>query len=85
MVAAANLSEARGLLSPDDKQRIISLIKNMGLPVEMEADKSEILDAMKRDKKREGDSIHFVLLDGIGKSVIEKITISELEKYFISA
>ncbi len=84
MVAAANLSESKGLLTSDDKQRIISLIKKMGLPIEMDADKEKVLDAMKRDKKREGDSIHFVLLDGIGKAVIENITIKELEKYFIN-
>ena len=85
MVAAANLSETKDLLSPDDKQRIISLIENMGLPVEMKADKEKIFDAMKRDKKREGDSIHFVLLDGIGKAVIDNISIKELEEYFINS
>ncbi|MBN2418561.1 MAG: 3-dehydroquinate synthase [Deltaproteobacteria bacterium] len=83
MVAAANLSQTKGLLSADDKIRIISLLKNMGLPTEMDADKEKILDAMKRDKKREGESIHFVLLDGIGKAVIKNITISELEGYFL--
>jgi 3-dehydroquinate synthase len=85
MVASANLSESKGLLSPEDKKRIIALVENMGLPVEMKTDKEKILDAMKRDKKREGDSIHFVLLDGIGKAVIDNISIKELEKYFINA
>lgn len=82
MAAAAGLSEKRGLLSHNDKHRIIELIKNMGLPSELKADKDKILDAMKRDKKREGGSIHFVLLKGIGKAVIESITINELERYF---
>ncbi len=85
MVAAADLSESKGLLSAEDKERIISLLKSMGLPVEMKTDKEKVLDAMKRDKKREGDHIHFVLLDGIGKAVIENITIKELEEYFINA
>ncbi|MGD9162066.1 MAG: 3-dehydroquinate synthase [Desulfobacteraceae bacterium] len=82
MVAAANLSESKGLLTSEEKQRIVALIKNMGLPVEMKTDKEKVLDAMKRDKKKEGDSIHFVLLDGIGKAVIENISIKELEEYF---
>jgi 3-dehydroquinate synthase len=82
MAAAAGLSESRGLLSHDDKEQIIALIKNMGLPVILTADKERILDAMKRDKKREGDSIYFVLLYGIGKAVIENISIKELEEYF---
>ena len=33
----------------------------------------------KRDKKRQGDDIDFVLLDGIGNAVLEKISIKELE------
>ncbi|MFC1841310.1 3-dehydroquinate synthase [Thermodesulfobacteriota bacterium] len=83
MVAAANLSESRGLLSSGEKERIIQLLKNMKLPVEIQTDKERVLDAMRRDKKREGESIHFVLLDGIGKTVIEEITIKELEEYFL--
>ena len=83
MVAASNLSESRGLLSSNEKERIIQLLKNMKLPVEIQTDKEKVLDAMKRDKKREGESIHFVLLDGIGKAVIEEITIKELEEYFL--
>jgi 3-dehydroquinate synthase len=85
MVAAGNLSENRGLLTPEDKQRIVALIEDMGLPVGIKTEKEKVLDAMKRDKKREGDSIHFVLLDGIGRAVIKDITIRELEEYFINA
>jgi 3-dehydroquinate synthase len=83
MAAAADLSESRGLLSSSEKERIIQLLKNMKLPVEIQIDKERVLDAVRRDKKREGESIHFVLLDGIGKAVIEEITIKELEEYFL--
>ena len=85
IVAAAKLSETKALLSAEDKIRIISLLQNVGLSVEMKTDKEKVLDAMKRDKKREGDHIHFVLLNGIGRAVIENITIKELEEYFINA
>jgi 3-dehydroquinate synthase len=37
------------------------------------------LDAITRDKKREGDRIHFVLLNGLGNAVVEEILIKELE------
>lgn len=82
MAAASGLSESRGLLSPRDQQRLIALLENMGLPCELKAERDKVLDAMKRDKKREGESIHFILLKGLGKAVIKSITISELEKYF---
>ncbi len=80
IAAAANLSESKGLLPSKDKERIITLLNKMGLPVEMNADKKKILHAMKRDKKREGGSIYLVLLDGIGKAIVESITIKELER-----
>jgi 3-dehydroquinate synthetase len=34
---------------------------------------------LKKDKKREGNQIHFVLLDGIGDTIIEKVDLKELE------
>ena len=82
MAAAAGLSESRGLITYDEKERITGLIRSMGLPSELNADKKMVLDAIKRDKKRQGHSIHFVLLHGIGKAVIEDIPIRELEEYF---
>lgn len=83
MVAAANLSESRGLLSFYEKERIIKLLKNMKLPFEKDINKAELLDALKKDKKREGEKIHFVLLEGIGKAVVEEISIKELEEYLL--
>jgi 3-dehydroquinate synthase len=83
MALSAGLSEKRGMLSHADMERVIALIKNLKLPFELKADKQRIMDAMRRDKKRDGGSIHFVLLNGIGNAVIENISIKELENYFI--
>ena len=35
---------------------------------------------MKKDKKREGDSLHLVLLEQIGKAFVEKINYNQLEE-----
>ena len=45
----------------------------------MNASADLVLDAMKRDKKREGDTIFFVLLQTLGEAVIEEISLKELE------
>lgn len=37
-----------------------------------------VCDAISKDKKREGDNIHFVLLTRIGQSSVEKIELAEL-------
>jgi 3-dehydroquinate synthase len=35
---------------------------------------------MRKDKKREGDAIQFVLLEKIGKAIIRNIPLKHLEK-----
>ena len=34
---------------------------------------------MKQDKKREGESIHLILLEGIGHAVTRKLSYTELQ------
>ncbi len=80
MVAASNLSVKKGLLREDEAVRIKSLLKNLGLPVNFNFDQKKALDAIKHDKKRKGDAIHFVLLKKIGKAVTQEITIKEIEE-----
>ncbi len=80
MVLAASLSVKRGLLSKAESQRLVTLLNCLNLPTTMDVDKEKALDALKKDKKRKGTDIHFVLLDGIGKAVIETISIDELSR-----
>jgi 3-dehydroquinate synthase len=79
MVVAARLSEKKGLLTSEDMVRIETLLGNLKLPTEISTDPEKLFEAMTKDKKREGDSIHFVLLEGIGQAVIEEISIKELK------
>ncbi|MBC2713753.1 MAG: 3-dehydroquinate synthase [Desulfobacteraceae bacterium] len=80
MMVATLLSVSKNMLTENEVGRIKSLLSVFNLPVEIETDKAGILDALARDKKREGDGIYFVLLSGIGHAVVEKITLAELEK-----
>jgi 3-dehydroquinate synthase len=80
LVVAAKLSLAKGLLNSNDYQRIINLLKALGLPIEIKSNKQAIINALEMDKKREGDQIHFILMKGIGEVVIELISIEELKK-----
>jgi 3-dehydroquinate synthase len=80
MVIAAKLSEKKGTLMRKDVEKIEALLGYFKLPVKCEGDWKAIMDAIRKDKKREGEGIHFVLLDGIGKARIEKIKISELRE-----
>lgn len=79
MIPAMALSVKKGFLSPEDAQRAERLLENLKLPTRVRLDEKRIRDALKKDKKREGDRIHFVLLDGIGKAVVEEMSYGELE------
>lgn len=79
MVVAAELSVMRGLLSRADADRLRAVLQKLQLPVDLNIDKDAALAAMKRDKKREGNTMHFVLLTGIGQSVVQEITMDELK------
>ena len=79
MAFAAALSVQRGLLFEEDEKRLLGLLGELGLPTRINVDSGKVLDALAKDKKREGDAIHFVLLQRIGHAVVDEIPIEELE------
>ncbi len=67
MVSAALISVLRGNITKDELIDVENLISSYGLPVRFkELDNKEIIDNCFHDKKKEGNSIRFVLLDSIG-------------------
>jgi 3-dehydroquinate synthase len=80
MVFAANLSVKRGLVDKGEAARLSQLLEKVKLPTQIPFDKDKVIDALKKDKKREGAGIHFVLLTKLGRVIIEKITIGELKE-----
>ena len=67
MVAVAHISFLRGVLSWEDIISIEEIISAYGLPVRFkDLNNKEIITNCFHDKKKEGNSIRFVLLDSIG-------------------
>jgi 3-dehydroquinate synthase len=83
MMLAADLSVRKGLLSQTARLRIQSLLQRLGLPTTIDFDRHAVIDALKKDKKRERDEIHFVLLREIGKTVIAPIGVRELGEWLM--
>jgi 3-dehydroquinate synthase len=79
MVMAAALSVKKGLLSAEENQRLRVVLQNLKLPTRLAAQPQKILDAIAKDKKRAGDCIHFVLLDGIGNARVDQLSLQELK------
>jgi 3-dehydroquinate synthase len=80
MVAAAKISEKLKGLPVEQTNRLIRLINDYQLPVTLVSNKEEVYNIFKMDKKREGDAIHFVLLEEIGKAVTQAVPISALKQ-----
>lgn len=80
MVLAAQFSVKLDLLHQSEADRITHILDRLQLPVHLRLNFSELIDTMKRDKKREGDFLHMVFLDRIGNAVIKKISYYQLEK-----
>ena len=81
MAVASHISVARGKLSSQEADCLKSLLQNLQLPTEIPSCKELLLDAIKKDKKRHGDLIHFVLLEEIGRAEVIQLSFGELEEH----
>jgi len=80
MTIAAALSVRMGLLPHTEANRLKALSSAFNLPVDTALDMPGLLLSIRKDKKREGDALHLVLLNQIGHAVVQKITFAELEQ-----
>jgi 3-dehydroquinate synthase len=78
MSIASSLSEKWGYLPGRDRERIVHLLDQLGLPTAFDGGWEEVMAAVGKDKKREGDTIHLVLLSRIGQSFVEDVPIENL-------
>ncbi len=77
MVYAATFSER--ILGFKKAAAIKNLLNLYGLPTELDFDRARILQVLSRDKKKDLDRIHYVLLEKIGKAVTKPLSISQIE------
>jgi len=77
ILLAARLSEAMGLAPKGLAARLEADWTACGLPTGVPFDPATLTAAMTKDKKAEGDTIHFVLLSSIGQVEIRKISAAE--------
>jgi 3-dehydroquinate synthase len=82
MVHAARVSENIGASGPGLAERVVSVLSAAGLPVDTTAPGlpsiEALLEAARSDKKADGDTIRFVVLEEVGRSLIERLTWDEL-------
>ncbi len=63
-------------------ERVVKVISQYGLPTYASFDKQKVFAVLKMDKKRERKDIHYILLEKIGKGVVQSVPLQQLEKNF---
>lgn len=78
---AAGLCTLCNTLLVDDElaKKIIAAVEMQGLPTSTNIPASKLIELMKNDKKRHGESVNFVVPKAIGNCVVEKVTFADLE------
>jgi len=68
-----------GYLSTEDYHRIKNLLELFGYELKTKIDNEKLLSIIKKDKKRNMDSIYFVFLKGIGQAFSQSLPFNSLE------
>jgi len=79
MRIASKLSVRMSALPAAEEKKIHELMKKFDLNPAPDIPCSELKNAVRKDKKRDGEMIYFILLKNIGEAVIEKIPLTVLE------
>jgi 3-dehydroquinate synthase len=82
MELAARFSFAKGFISENERDSIVNILKQFKLTRAMPADKDEIRRLILHDKKKSGDFINFVFLEGIGQATVKKTNIDEIMEFY---
>ena len=76
IVMAARMACEKGLLAPEEAERIRCDIAACGLPVEPPVPEAELQAAILQDKKRTGGTLKYVLLQTIGQATLWEESVS---------
>lgn len=75
-------SVRRGIMTPEDANRIDAVLQKFGFNLALPVDMAEVLQEARYDKKKCGDKIDIVLPETIGNCVIETMTFEDFEAMF---
>ena len=80
MKVASEISLRRGILSEDGHNTLCTTLEKMGFDLSIRYGAEKLIEAIKNDKKRGENGVDFVLLEEIGISCVENISIDDLAK-----
>lgn len=82
MELASKFSFQNGFISGSEYERIIKILNTYKLLRNYSVPDDRMAQLIMSDKKKAGDSIHFVFTRGIGKAEVEKIPVGEILSFY---
>jgi len=74
-------TEKMGITPVGSAAKIKAALEKYSLPTEPGVEKALLLEGMKRDKKKNGNTITIIILEAIGKAVLKKLDWQEVPEY----
>lgn len=62
------------------RERIVSVLKKVGLPIDLDFDADRVYEAVTHDKKADGDQIRVIYAPEIGKYEMKKVSLSDFHQ-----
>jgi 3-dehydroquinate synthase len=82
MELASDFSFEKGLISLDEKNRIINILEKFRLLEDHNIPDNQIDQLILHDKKKSGTDINFVFTEGIGKAFVRKVPVGEVINFY---
>lgn len=80
MRVAAKFSSRLAGLPAERAEALEQLLQDFGLPVQLDLPRKKVADALRKDKKKSGSKIHYVLIEEIGKAKVVDIGLDEVDR-----
>ncbi|MDR3329049.1 MAG: 3-dehydroquinate synthase, partial [Prevotellaceae bacterium] len=77
---ASQVAVRLGLMSAAEQKRVERLLRQLGLPTEVDIPNDSLFAAMRKDKKKSGDSLHLILPVGLGSCKVEELSLAALQR-----
>jgi len=82
MELAAAFSAEKGLISSAENVRIVKMLSSFGLLSKYSIDENQMRKLILHDKKKSGNGINFVLINRIGKALVENVPVEEILDFY---
>lgn len=80
MAAALKIGEKMNITHKDSYEGLVKLFKEYNLPVEIPYKWEDVYEAILSDKKKQGDSIDFILMKDFGNVIIQETPLLKLKQ-----